>query len=86
MRRGPAIRQHLLQGQVICMEAEQKIADVSPWLDAMTLGTRQDRVQHGGSRSRRFAAQEEPILAANCLVTQVRSLTLLSMVKRPSWV
>ena len=68
MRRGPAVRQHLLQAQIVRMQAEQKVADVSPRLDAMTLRTGQDRVQHGRPRPRRFAAQEEPILSANGLV------------------
>ena len=40
---GPAVGQHLLQPLVICMEAEQEVADVDPGLDAMTLGTGEDR-------------------------------------------
>ena len=70
MRRGPAVRQHLFQTRIVRMQAEQEIADVDPGLDTMTLGARQDRVQHGGSRPRGFAAQEEPILASEGLVTQ----------------
>ena len=46
---GPAIGQHLLQACVIGMEPEQKVVYVDPWLKAMTLCTRKDRVQHGGS-------------------------------------
>ncbi len=84
MCRGPAVRQHLLQTHVICMEAEQKIADVSPRLDTMTLGPHQDRVQHGGSWPRRFPTQEEPIFPFMAWWRRVRSLTLLSNVKRPS--
>ncbi len=67
---GPAVGQHLLQTQVIRIEAEQKVADVDPRLDAMTLGARKDCVQHGCSWARGFIAQEEPILAANGLMAK----------------
>jgi hypothetical protein len=40
MCRGPAVGQHLLQTQVIRMQAEQKVADVDPGLDPMTLDRR----------------------------------------------
>lgn len=52
------------------MEAEQEVVDVSPGLDAMTLGSREDRVQHGRSRARSFMTQEEPIFAANGLMPE----------------
>ena len=70
MVRGPAIRQHLLQTQVLGIEAEKQVADVGPRFDAMSLGAGEDRIQHGGSWARRFTAQEEPILPANGLVTK----------------
>lgn len=35
--RGPAVGQHLLQTRVVGIEAEQKLADVTPRLDPMTL-------------------------------------------------
>ena len=55
------------------MEAEKQVADIGPRLNAMPLGARQDRVQHGGSWAGCFIAQEQPILAAHGLVTK-RSL------------
>ena len=60
MPRGPAVGQHFFQSRGVRIQAEQEVADVDPGLDAMTLGAREDRVQHGGSRTRGFAAQEEP--------------------------
>jgi hypothetical protein len=70
MRRGPAVRQHLFQTRVICIQAEQQVPDVGPRLDAMTLGARQDRVQHGGPGARGFMAQEEPIFTADRLMAK----------------
>ena len=58
MRRGPSVRQHLFQMRILCVEPQEKIADVSPGINAMTLGTGQDRVQHGGSWAGGFTAQE----------------------------
>jgi hypothetical protein len=43
MRRGPAVGQQLLQPRIVRMQAQQKIAYVAPWFDAMTLRTGQDR-------------------------------------------
>ena len=58
----PAVWQHFVQARIICMEAEKQVADIAPRLNTMTLGARQDRVQHGGSWAGCFIAQEEPIL------------------------
>ena len=57
MRRGPAVGQHLLQTQVVGMQAEKKFAYVAPQFDPITLRTGQDRAQHGCSRTGGFAAQ-----------------------------
>ncbi len=70
MRRGPAVGQHLFQTLVICVEAEQKVVNVGPGLDAMTLGTCKDCVQHGCSWPRGFTSQEQSILAANGLMAK----------------
>ncbi len=69
MRRGPAVGQHFCQTQVIRIQAEQKVADVDPGLDAMTLGAGENGEQNGGSRARLLAAKEQPILSANGLVS-----------------
>lgn len=52
------------------MEVKQKVADVDPGLDTMTLGSLENRVQHSRSRARGFIPQEEPILAANGLMPE----------------
>ena len=61
MGSGPPVWQHLFQARIICMEAEKQIAEVDPRLNAMTLGARPDRIQHGGSWAGCFIAQKEPI-------------------------
>lgn len=43
MRCRPAVGQHFLQARIIGVQAEKKFAYVGPGLDAMTLGTGQDR-------------------------------------------
>ena len=43
MRRGPAIGQHLFQSRIIRMQAEEKVTDIAPWLEPMTLRAGQDR-------------------------------------------
>ena len=43
MCRSPAVRQHLIQARIVRMQAEEKVAYVTPGLDPMTLGTGQDR-------------------------------------------
>ena len=70
MGSGPAIWQQLFQMLIIGMEVEKEVADVDPRFDAMALGARQDRIQHGRSWPRCFTAQEEPILPANGLMTK----------------
>jgi hypothetical protein len=70
----PAVWQHFFQARILGMEAEKQVADVRPRLNAMTLGARQDRIQHGGSWAGCFIAQEEPIPPAHGLVPQ-RPLT-----------
>ncbi len=56
MCRGPTVGQHLFQSQVVRVQAEEKVANVDPRLDAMTLGAREDRLQHGGAWARGFTA------------------------------
>jgi hypothetical protein len=68
MGRGPAVGQHLVQPRIVRMQAEEKVAHVTPWLDPMTLRTGEDRAQHRRSRTRGLAPQEKPILSANGLV------------------
>ena len=41
--RGPAVGQHLVQSRIVRMQAEEKVAYVTPGLDPMTLGAGQDR-------------------------------------------
>ena len=67
---GPAVREQLLKALVIRLDAEEKVAHVGPGFDTMTLGPCKNRIQHGGSRSRRFTAQEEPVFSAHGLVAQ----------------
>ena len=43
MRHGPAVGQQFLQPRIVRMQAQEKVADVAPWFDAMTLRTGQDR-------------------------------------------
>ena len=69
MRCGPAIGQHLIQPRVVCMQAKEKVPYVAPRLDPMTLRPGEDRIQHGCSRARSLAAQEEPILSPNGLMS-----------------
>ena len=69
MRRCPTVRQHLVQPRIVRMQAEKKLANVTPRLDPMTLRPGEDRTQHGCSRARGLAAQEEPILSPNGLMS-----------------
>jgi hypothetical protein len=41
--RGPAVGQHLIQSRIVRMQAEEKVAYVTPGLDPMTLRAGQDR-------------------------------------------
>jgi len=43
MSRGPAVGQHLIQPRIVCMQAEEKVTDIAPWLEPMTLRAGQDR-------------------------------------------
>ena len=56
MRLGPTIGQHLFQARIIRVHPQQKFADVSPWLDPMTLRAGKNRIQHSGSWTRRLVA------------------------------
>ena len=60
---GPAVREQLLKALVIRVDAEEKVAHVGPGFDTMTLGPCKNRIQHGGSWSRCFTAQEKPVFA-----------------------
>ena len=73
MRSGPAVWEHFFQARIVCMEAEKQVADIDPRLNAMTLGARQDRVQHGSSWAGCFIAQEQPILAAHARQSHLNS-------------
>ena len=43
MRRSPSVGQHLIEPWIIRMQAEEKVADIAPWLEPMTLRAGQDR-------------------------------------------
>ena len=63
MRCGPAVGQHLLQTQVVGMQAEKKVTDVAPRFDPMTLRTGENCAQHSRTRTGRFAALGMPSLS-----------------------
>ena len=52
---GPAVGQHLIQPVVIGMHAHEKFANVGPRLQPMTFGAGENCVQHGRTRTGRFA-------------------------------
>ena len=56
MRCRPAVGQHFFQTLGVAMKTDQKIANVGPRFQMMTLGPGQDRGQHGGSWPRSCAA------------------------------
>ena len=68
----------------ICEPSYEKFANARPWFNPVSLGTGQDRVEDSGSRSRVFAAQEQPVLAADRLVVEVLFTLLAECYERGS--
>ena len=84
MCRSPAVGQQLVQPRVIRMQAQQKIAYVAPRLDPMTLRTGEDRTQHRRRGPAASLPRKSQFFLPMAWCRRVRSLTLLSIVKRPS--
>ena len=59
-----------VEPRIVRMQAEEKVPYIAPGLDPMTLRAGQDRAQHRRPRPRGLAAQEEPVLSADRLVSK----------------
>ncbi len=81
----PLIGQHLVETRVVVVQAEQQLTQIGPRFDAVALGTGEDREQDGRSRPGLRAAQEQPVLAPDRLVTQ-RSLADIVVDRYPTQV
>ena len=66
----PTIWQHRFELAVLGVQTDEKVAHVNPWLDAMSLRTGKDRVQHCGTRATVRTAQEQPVLPSDRLMSQ----------------
>ena len=66
----PSIGQHLIETRIVVVQAQQQFTQVGPRLDPMTLGAGEDREQDGRARPGLLAAQEQPVLSADRLVTE----------------
>ena len=67
---GPTIGKQVFESLVVGVQSHEKFSDVCPGLNAMTLCAGQDRVQDCRPWTRILAADKQPILAADRLVTQ----------------
>ena len=67
---GPLVGQHLVETRIVVVQAQQQLAQVGPRFDAVTLGAGEDREQDGRPRPGLLAAQEQPVLSPDRLVTE----------------
>ena len=81
---GPAIGQHLIETRIVSVQAQQNFAQVGPGLDPMTLCSGEDGEQNGGSRPACSLPRNSQFFRPMAWCRSVRSLTLLSIVSRPS--
>ena len=59
---GSLVGQHLVETQIVVVQAEQQLTQISPRLDSMPLGAGEDREQDRRPRPRLPAPQKQPIL------------------------
>lgn len=81
---GPAVGEHLLQTQVIRIEAEQKLADVTPRLNPMALGAGKIVYNTAARGPAASLPRKSQFFRPMAWRRSVLSLTLLSIVRRPS--
>ena len=66
----PLVRQHFIESRIVGVQAQQQFAQIGPRFNPMTLGAREDREQDSRSWPGLLAAEEQPVLSTDGLMTE----------------